>query len=86
MKSIHDDPRFSKSANEVTGNKCRFCGKSRQDVRTLLVSDESVICDECVVAALDTISSTRGQFHLRIAFFIFRAVASLGRLLNKRSS
>lgn len=70
--------------HEVAGSRCRFCGKRREDVRSLLVSGESTICDECVVTALDKITRTRGQFHLRIAFFIFRAIASLGRLLNLR--
>jgi ATP-dependent protease Clp ATPase subunit len=72
------------STYDATSNKCRFCDKTREDVRTLLVSNESAICDECIVAALDTISRTRGQFHLRIAFFVFRAVASLGRLIKRR--
>lgn len=68
--------------SEAPGNRCRFCGKSSKDVRTLLVSGESTICDECVVTSLETISRQPGQFHLRIAFFIFRAVASLGHLLS----
>lgn len=69
-------------ANEASGERCRFCGKSREDVRTMLVSAESTICDECIVTGLDTMSRQPGQFYLRIAFFIFRAVASFGRLLS----
>lgn len=67
---------------EASGNRCGFCGKPREDVRTLLVSAGSAICDECVVVALDTISRQPGHFYVRIAFFTFRAVASLGRLLG----
>jgi hypothetical protein len=78
MKHISGNPGSSKSANEASEIKCSFCGKIRQDVRTMLVSGECVICDECVVVALDTISRTRSQFHLRIAFFIFRAVGAPG--------
>jgi len=62
---------------DVDVNRCHFCGKSRNAVRTLLVSAESTICDECVVTALHTISHQPGQFYLRMAFFMFRAVASL---------
>ena len=68
--------------SEPAGNRCSFCGKSRDDVRALLVSAESTICDECVVVALDTISRQRGHFFVRVAFLTFRAVASLDRLLG----
>ena len=68
--------------SEATGNRCSFCGKSREDVRTLVVSRESAICDECIATALYTISHQRGHFFIRIAFLAFRAVASLDRLLN----
>ena len=68
----------------ASGNRCRFCGKSRNDVRTLLVSAESTICDECIATALHTISHQRGQFHLRMAFFIFKVFASVGRFFTWR--
>jgi len=67
---------------QANGSTCRFCGKKRDDVRTLLVSAESSICDECIVTGLETIGRQPGQFHLRVAFSIFRAVASLGRFLR----
>ena len=69
-------------SSEANSNRCRFCGKTREDVRTLLVSSESTICDECIVTGLETISRQPGQFYLRIAFFVFRAVATFGRLLS----
>lgn len=69
-------------ASEGDGNKCGFCGKSREEVRTLLVSGGSSICDECAVTALDTISRQRGHWNMRLGFLAFRAVASLGRLLG----
>jgi hypothetical protein len=67
---------------DPNATRCHFCGKSHDDVRALMVSAESAICDECVVAALHTISHQRGQFYLRIAFSVFRAVASLGGHLS----
>jgi hypothetical protein len=67
------------------GSRCNFCGKSPDDVRTMMVSDDSTICDECAVSALHTISHTRGQFYLRIAFAIFRVVASFGRMFSRAS-
>jgi hypothetical protein len=70
-------------AKNANAERCHFCGKSRKDVRTILVSAESTICDECVATALHTISHQRGQYHLRIAFFIFKAVASVGRFFTQ---
>ena len=59
--------------------RCSFCGKSPQDVHTILTSRESAICDECVVAALDTVSrvisscalpfSSFGMSHHSIVYF-----------------
>jgi len=69
-------------AKDPNATRCHFCGKSNDDVRALMVSAESAICDECVVNALHTISHQRGQFYLRIAFFVFRAIASLGGHLS----
>jgi hypothetical protein len=40
--------------------RCGFCGKSRVDVRTMIVSAENTICDECVVASLEIISRRPG--------------------------
>jgi ATP-dependent protease Clp ATPase subunit len=62
--------------------RCGFCRKSQAEVRTLVVSGESAICDECVVLALDTITRRRGQFHLRVAFIVFNAIAAIGHLLR----
>jgi hypothetical protein len=67
---------------ETTGNRCHFCGKSRADVLVLLVSAESAICDECVVTGLETISRKQRYLHLRIAFFIFEVVASVGYYIS----
>lgn len=67
---------------EGGGTRCSFCGKSRADVRTLVVSGGSAICEECVVTALDTVSRQRGHLNMRVGFFTFRMVASLGRLLG----
>lgn len=69
-------------AKDPNASRCHFCGKSHDDVRALMVSAESAICDECVITALHTVSHQPGQFYLRIAFFVFRAVASLGGHLS----
>lgn len=74
MISKEDNPESSRS----TDSRCRFCGKLHGDVRTLVASEESAICDECVLVALESISNRRDCFHLRIAFLSFRFVASVG--------
>ncbi len=74
MTSIRKNPESSGS----TAERCHFCGKSRGDVRALIASDESAICDECVLVALESISHRRGYFHLRIAFLLFRFAAWIG--------
>jgi len=62
--------------------RCSFCGKSREDVRTILTSSESAICDECVDIAMDTLGRQPGNFFIRIGYFIFRCMASLGHVLR----
>ena len=63
--------------------RCSFCGKSPDDVRVILTSGESAICDECVLAAFDTISDQPGHpLYLRVAYSVFVAVASVGRSLS----
>lgn len=69
--------------NENLKLLCSFCGNTRNDVATLLVSGESVICDVCAVTALDTLSRQPGQQHVRVAFRLFQAVASTGRFLRR---
>jgi len=71
---------------ESISNRCDFCGKSSDDVHTMIVSNKSALCDECAVAALHTISHTKGQWYLRLAFFAFRVIASLGRLFHREST
>ena len=73
---------FPDQTSETVGNKCRFCGKTREDVHTMLVSGESSICDECVDTALYTLSQNKGNFSLRIAYFFYNAIASIGWFLN----
>ena len=70
------------TTNKDAATRCSFCGKSPADVHTILTSGQNAICDECVIAALDTISHKPGYFFVRIAFFIFRRIASLNRLLR----
>lgn len=69
---------FQNRTSEAFGNRCHFCGRPQTDVRTVVASAESSICDECVLLGLETVCNRRGYFHLRIAFLIFRSVASVG--------
>jgi hypothetical protein len=55
---------------------CKFCGKSRHDVRVILTSAESAICDECVEHAMDIIASQPGNPIHRFAYFVFKCIAS----------
>ena len=57
--------------------RCHFCGRSQTVVSTLVASAESAICDECVLTAFETVTQRQRHFHLRIAYFVFRFVASL---------
>ena len=67
--------------------RCGFCRKSQDAVRVILTSGESAICDECVQTAFDTIATRPGSpLYLRIAYWLFTAVASFGRLLTRRSN
>ena len=65
--------------------RCSFCGKSPNDVRVILTSDESAICDECVFLAFDTIGGQKGYFYQRVAYSIFKLVATIGRFLARCS-
>lgn len=75
--------RNQSQTNDDSSVRCSFCGKSRDDVRTILTSRESAICDECVATAMDILSRQPGHFFVRIAYFIFRCVASLGVILRR---
>ncbi|MGH7387983.1 MAG: ClpX C4-type zinc finger protein [Candidatus Rokuibacteriota bacterium] len=63
---------------------CNFCGKSPADVRTILTSGDSAICDECVSLAMDTLGRESGNLVVRIAYVAFRCVAWFAPLLNLR--
>jgi len=64
--------------------RCSFCGKSPADVRTILTSGDSAICDECVSLAMDTLGRKSGNLIIRIAYFAFRCVAWFAPVLNLR--
>ena len=76
--------QFRARTDEDPTYRCSFCSKSRKDVRTLMVSGESTICDECADMALETISRGRGQIFLRIGYFVFRIIASFGIFLPRK--
>jgi ClpX C4-type zinc finger len=66
---------------------CSFCGKSQDQVRTIVAGPESFICDECVVLALQ-ITCEEGGLNERAAYFSFIFVAQLlypvARLFSRR--
>ena len=68
----------SVSANVQSGKAiCSFCGKSQDEVRTMVSGPNGVfICDESVVDSLHIIGHS--QLHLRLALRLFLFVASIG--------
>ena len=53
---------------------CSFCGKTQEQVRTVVSGPNAVfICDECVIISLGIISRTR--LNLRAAYFAFELIA-----------
>jgi ATP-dependent protease Clp ATPase subunit len=62
--------------------RCSFCGKSSDDVRVILTRGQSAICDECVFVAFDTIGGQKGRFYQRVAYSVFKVVATVGRFLT----
>jgi ATP-dependent protease Clp ATPase subunit len=63
--------------------RCSFCGKSQDEVRTIVVSGSSSICDECVVTALDSITRQPGWRAVRMGFIALRAVAWVGAIMRR---
>jgi ATP-dependent protease Clp ATPase subunit len=64
--------------------RCAFCGKSPDDVRVILTRGENAICDECVFLAFDVIGGQKGRLYQRVAYSVYRVVATVGRLLTLR--
>ena len=62
---------------------CSFCGKRSENVSVMLTSIASNICNECLFSGLETVSEGKGKLHLRFAFALYRAVASVGYLLGR---
>jgi hypothetical protein len=61
----------------VDGLRCSFCGKSQEQVGKLVFGPNGIfICDECVMLCVEIISES--QLSLRIASFLFLAVAKTG--------
>ena len=67
-------------------SRCGFCGKSSDDVRVIFVRDDSAICDECVMVAFDAIGAEKGRVYQRVAYSVFRVVATVGRFLTLGAS
>lgn len=66
--------------------RCGFCGKSPDDVHVILTRGENAICDECVFLAFDVICAEKGRVYQRVAYSVFRAVATVGRFLTLGAS
>ena len=55
---------------------CSFCGKSQNEVATLVRGPTVYVCDQCVVLCLEIVSE-KGGFNLRAGYFAFLMVAKL---------
>ena len=51
-------------ANEIPF-RCSFCGKHKQDVRTLIAGPQVCICDECVEFTMAICRKGSDSFYLR---------------------
>jgi hypothetical protein len=69
-----------------TMTRCGFCGKSPDDVRVILTRGENAICDDCVFLAFDVIGAEKGRVYQRIAYSVFRVIATVGRFLTPGAS
>ena len=50
----------------------------------IVTSETSAICDECVFVAFDMIGSRNGYVDQRVAYWMYRLVASVGYFLTGR--
>jgi hypothetical protein len=72
----------SESLGGGSATRCSFCGKSQNDVRVIVTSRESAICDECVFLALDVTSGKKNPLYLRVAYAVFKVIATIGHRLT----
>jgi ATP-dependent Clp protease ATP-binding subunit ClpX len=45
--------------NNKENHSCDFCGKSKEDVEKLIVSDQSAICNDCVELCVSILSDEK---------------------------
>jgi hypothetical protein len=68
--------------DQPTGLRCHFCGRSQKEVLDLVASAQSAICNDCVLTALESILLKKRHIHIRIAYALFRFIASVGYRLT----
>jgi hypothetical protein len=75
-------PSVDQDSHNGSHFTCGFCGKSRHEVRTLMISNKNVICEECIAAGLEAFIRDSGRFSLRLALWAFKIIGSIGRFLG----
>ncbi len=63
--------------------RCAFCGKPYAKVRTMIVSANSCICDECSISTLRTLSLRSGFRFIRLGYKLFELVAKTGYFMTR---
>lgn len=58
---------------------CGFCGRSKDDTRTLVVAADSAICDECILTGVDALRRKESGL-LACALSFVRTAAKLSRV------
>ncbi|HHT3972970.1 TPA: ClpX C4-type zinc finger protein [Citrobacter freundii] len=56
-------PNQSGKANPHPTHKCSFCGKTNNDVATLITGGGACICDECVYVCVEIIFKQNRRTH-----------------------
>ncbi|MEB0811787.1 ClpX C4-type zinc finger protein [Citrobacter freundii] len=56
-------PNQSGKANPHPTHKCSFCGKTNNDVATIITGDGACICDECVYVCVEIIFKHNRRTH-----------------------
>jgi ClpX C4-type zinc finger len=82
VESASVNPQHPPSVGSLT--RCSFCGKSQGDVRVIVTSGKSAICDECIFLAFDTMNDKRTPLYLRVAYSAFKVIATIGHRLTYR--
>src|SRR5262249_2889331 len=62
---------------------CHFCGRSYGRVRTVMVSSNSNICDECAISTLKTFSHRSDFWFVRWSYGLFEFLVHIGYFFTR---